>query len=305
MKVVFFGTPDVAAHHLEALKDSQYQIVGIVTKPDRPQGRALKLMPPAVKVTASKLFSDVPLFQPEKCSTEEMIETLKSLGADLFVVVSYGEILSQALLDAAPFGAINVHFSLLPKLRGASPMVRSLMQGDLETGISIIRLVRKMDAGDVLGVEKMTIPPEMNVGVLEEHLTKLGIKCLLKVLADFENNQVIATPQDHAEATFAEKITPEECHIHWERPANELHNLIRALSPYPGAWCEVFIRGEKRRLKVFQAEVVQDSNMQQALIVPCQESYLRLKVIQVEGKPKMPVEEFLKGTPASQITFQR
>lgn len=304
MKIVFFGTPDVSAHHLEALVHSPHDVVAIVTKPDRPKGRSLKLVPPEVKTLRDSRFPQIPLFQPEKCSTPEMIEILRTFDADIFVVVSYGEILSQDILDLPRFGAINVHFSLLPKLRGAAPMQRALMQGEEESGISIIRLVKKMDAGDILSMKKMAIDPDMDCGMLQEALTAIGVQCLLGVLNDFEQGKVVAKAQDHARATFAEKITSEECHIDWKRAAYELHNLIRALSPHPGAWCDVLVRGEKRRLKVFQSELASESTHPHPLIVPCGQGRLSLKVVQLEGKPKMAAEEFVKGIPPSQIIFQ-
>lgn len=301
MKIVFFGTPEFAAKILEALQSAKVDIVAIVTKPDTPQGRSLKLTPPSVKQLAEKLMPHVPILQPIKCSTPEMIEELKKFQADLFVVVAYGEILSQALLDVAPHGAINVHASLLPGYRGAAPIQRVLMNGEIETGISIIRLVKKMDAGDVLHAERLAIPPTMTGGELESALCHLGIRCLFKVLGDFEKGSVTATPQDDSQVTFAHKITQDECHLDWKKPAQELYNLVRALSPHPGAWCDCLVRGEKKRLKVYGAEVVEGPA--QGLVVPCGEGALRLLTIQLEGKPKMAAPDFLRGIPSSQITF--
>ncbi|HXF29776.1 MAG TPA: methionyl-tRNA formyltransferase, partial [Chlamydiales bacterium] len=161
MKIVFFGTPDFAARHLEALHQAGLEIVAIVTKPDKPVGRSLKIQPVPVKVMAEKLMPQVPLFQPEKCSTPEFIEILKKYPADLFAVVAYGEIIKQAVIDLPKFGCINVHASLLPAYRGAAPMQRCLMDGQKETGISIIQLILKMDAGDVLHYEKVAIAENM------------------------------------------------------------------------------------------------------------------------------------------------
>lgn len=302
MKVIFFGTPEFAAHILEALVQAKVTIAAIVTKPDKPQGRSLKMTPPAVKQLAERLLPDVPIFQPEKCSTPESIEQLKTIGADLYVVVAYGEILSQALLDVPKFGAINVHASLLPFYRGAAPIQRVIMNGERETGISIIRLVRKMDAGDVLYGEKIPITDDMDAGLLENALCMLGIRCLLHVLDDFKNDTIVATPQDHTKVSFAAKITTEECRLDFKKNARELSNLIRGVSPYPGAWCQIKIRNEIKRLKVFAAQVVSEQE-NNSLTVPCLDGYLKFKIIQLEGKPKMSVEEFLKGIPLSQISF--
>lgn len=298
MRIIYFGTPDIAAEILESLLEAKIEIAAIVTKPDTPQGRSLKLTPPAVKLAAR----DIPVLQPEKCSTPEVIEQLKAFKADLFVVVAYGEILSDALLQAAPKGAINVHFSLLPKYRGAAPFQRALMEGEKESGVSIIRLVKKMDAGDILEIEPFPIPDTMNCGELTKALCALGTKCLLKVLADFDKGQIVAVPQDHSKATFANKITQEECRLDWAKPARVLHNLVRALSPFPGAWCEVVVKGEKKRLKVFQAELVNEAS-EKELTVPCSNGYLRLIQIQLEGKPRMLASDFLRGIPRQHIQF--
>lgn len=300
MKIVFFGTPDMAAHTLAALVEKKVEIAAVVTKPDTPQGRSLKLTAPPVKLYAEKHV--IPVLQPEKASTPEFIEQLKSFKADLFVVVAYGQILSEALLQAAPLGAINVHYSLLPKYRGAAPFQRALMNGDTETGVSVIRLVKKMDAGDVLASAPFTIPPTMNCGELAEALCALGIECLFKVLDDFQHNTLHPIVQDHSQATLANKITQEECRIDWLRPAKDIHNQIRALAPHPGAWCEVILRGEKKRLKIFASEVV-DSIDPKDLTVSCGIDCLRLLTIQLEGKPKMAVNDFLRGIPAYQVEF--
>lgn len=292
----------MAAHILKALIDAKVDIAAIVTKPDTPQGRSSKLISPAVKQLAQTLVPNIPILQPIKCSSPEMLELLKTFKADLYVVVAYGEILSENLLAIPPHGAINVHFSLLPAYRGAAPFQRSIMNGDAETGISIIRLVKKMDAGDVIASEKFAIPNDMTSGDLADALCTIGTKCLFKVLDAFKNNTVTFTPQDHSKATFANKITPDECQLNWNKPAIELYNLIRALSPYPGAWCNVEIRGEKKRLKVFSASLVDKLNTED-LVVACAQGFLSLLTIQLEGKPKMQARDFLRGIPASCITF--
>ncbi len=297
MRIVFFGTPEMAAETLRALIAKQADIVAIVTKPDAAQGRSSKLVSPPVKEVAP---SHIPIYQPEKCSTSEMIEILRSLNADLFVVVAYGEILSESLLATAKYGAINVHYSLLPAYRGAAPVQRAIMNGEKETGVSVIRLVKKMDAGDVLYAKSMPITDAMTGGELAKSLCSLGIECLFTVLDNFSTIQ--ATVQDHSKVTFANKITPEDCHLDWKKPAKDLYNMVRAVSPHPGAWCEVQVKGEKKRLKVFACDVV-DAPSKTELVVPCAEGYLRLTTIQLEGKPKMQASDFLRGVPASHIAF--
>ncbi|MBS0634578.1 MAG: methionyl-tRNA formyltransferase [Verrucomicrobia bacterium] len=300
MKIVFFGTPEMASKTLDALVQKKVDVVAVVTKPDTPQGRSLKLTPPPVKTYAEA--HNIPVLQPEKASTPEFIEQLKGFHADLFVVVAYGQILSEALLASCPLGAINVHYSLLPKYRGAAPFQRALMNGDTETGVSVIKLVKKMDAGDVLASAPFTIPPTMNCGELADALCLLGIDCMFKVLDDFQNNTVKPIVQDHTEATLANKITVEECRIDWMKPAREINNQIRALAPQPGAWCEVIIRGEKKRLKIYSAEVIEAVEPKE-LTVSCGMDVLRLLTIQLEGKPKMAAADFVRGIPAYQVEF--
>lgn len=312
MKIVFFGTPEFAAKHLERLVSEKIDIVAIVTKPDKPQGRSQKLQPTPVKILAQKRIPHVPLFQPEKCSTAEFTEVLKGFQADLYVVVAYGEIIKQAVLDLPTFGCINVHASLLPRNRGAAPMQRVLMNGELETGISVIQLVLKMDAGDVLYEEKMKIPQNMTLPELEEALCEMGCSCLLKVIRDFEKGTSIKTPQDHTLASFAAKVTPEECFIDWAKPAFEIHNLVRGVTPHPGAWCHVFVRDQKKRLKVLRSEYDPEAKgvpgtcfqkTKESLEVYCGQGALILKELQLEGKQAMKTADLLRGISLSDIRF--
>lgn len=312
MRVLYFGTPEFAASILQDLVEAHIDIAAIVTKPDTPQGRMLKLNSPAVKKRAELLLPHVPILQPVKCSTPECIEVLKSYNADLFIVVAYGEILSQAVLDLPKLGCVNVHASLLPALRGAAPIQRALMRGDAETGISIIRLVKKMDAGNILHVEKMAIPLEMHAQELEEALAKLGTKALLQVIGDIKAGTLHEVVQDETKVTFADKITTDECRIDWTRPAKEVYNLIRAVSCHPGAWCDVSIRGQKKRLKILRAELLphlkappgtllQDHKLD--CIVACHDGAVRLLALQLEGKPLMPAHDFMKGIPPNALQF--
>ncbi len=300
MRVVFFGTPEFAATVLQAIF-SECEIVAIVTRPDTPQGRSQKLQPPAVKQKATEILPHIPLLQPLKCSTPEQIEILKSYDADLFIVVAYGEILSQALLDVPKLGCINLHASLLPYYRGAAPIQRCLMAGEKETGVSIIRMVRKMDAGDVLHMEKMTVPSDMTGGELEQALSVIGSRALIKVIHDFQSDQIVSEEQEHAKATFADKLTTADGHIDWSRPANEIYNRIRALSPTPGAWCEVLFRGQKRRLKILRATL--DSQGSITISVPCGDGTLHILQLQLEGKAVMSAADFLRGVDRSLLEF--
>lgn len=303
MKIIFFGTPLFAAEILKELAKHSIEIVAIVTKPDSPQGRALKLQPPHVKNYAESYLPGVPIFQPEKCSTPEFAEILKAFNADLFAVVAYGEIIKQQVLDIPRFGCINVHPSLLPLYRGAAPIQRSLMRGDRETGVSIIKLIREMDAGDILHVEKVPVDINTTFPELEEKLCEIGARSLLKVLKDFETDTVKPVAQEHSLVTFAPKVTSEECFIDWQKPAEFIHNLIRAVTPHPGAWCFVQVKGQKKRFKILRSTC--DLDLQLAprasllegkeLAIGCGIGSIWLKEVQLEGKQAMPVSELLNG----------
>ena len=305
MKIVFFGTPDIAAKILSELVKTGHEVVGVVSKPDKPKGRSQRLEPPEVKVEALKSLPNIPIFQPVKCSTAETAESLRALQADIFVVVAFGEIISQEILNIPPLGCINIHASLLPKYRGAAPMQRALWHGESETGISIIKMVRKMDAGEVLYREALPIGINMTLGELESELCSLASKCLHKTLQAIENKTVVAVAQDEALVTFADKIDPQECLIDWSKTATEIHNQIRALSPHPGAYCYIMVRGEKKRLKILRSELVSEAagpgktitTSKNGIEVACSKGVIRLITIQLEGKPIMASSDFLKGTP--------
>lgn len=312
MKIVYFGTPDFAAKILSALVAAGIEIVAIVTKPDSARGRSLKQGAPEVKSEAEKLKLSIPILQPVKCSTDEMEATLAAFGADLFVVAAFGEIISQKILDIAPLGCINVHASLLPKFRGAAPMQHAIMQGETESGITIIKMVKKMDAGDILAMQAVPITDEMTVGELEKALSICGGTTLIEAIKAIEDKSVTYMPQDETLVTFAPKITSNDCLIDWHKPVQVIHNQIRALSPHPGAFCYVYIRGEKKRLKIVQAKVRSSTQnypvnaileSKNAFEISCEGGILTLISVQLEGKPVLSASEFIKGTPVSQITL--
>lgn len=314
MKIIFFGTPEFAAHILEDLAKNNIHIVATVTKPDKQQGRELKFLPPAVKTAHEKLFPHIPIFQPPKCSTPEFVSILQQFDADLFVFVAYGEIIKKEVLELPRFGCINVHASLLPKYRGASPIRRCLMQGEKETGISIIQLVKEMDAGDVLYMEKLLIPENMIFSELEEALCKMGSRCLLKTLSDFEKGSVSRKAQNHVDATFAHKIPSAEYQIDLSKSARDVHNHIRALSLQPGAWLNITVRSQKKRMKILRSEVAQENSTKKipgsieffskdVLAISCGQGVLSLKEVQLEGKKAMNISEFMRGFPVDQLSF--
>ncbi len=305
MRIVFFGTSAFAARVLEDLIKQGIEICAIVTKIDKPKGRSLQTTPPPVKERALELAPQIPIYQPKKASTPEFAEILKNYQADLFVVVAYGEIIKTLLLEIPPLGCVNIHASLLPKYRGANPIVRCLMNGEKETGITIMDMVLEMDAGDMLEVAKIPIPDSMTFGELDQKLSQIATECLLKVLQAKKEGNVVRMPQDHTQATFAPKLLPGEEEVRWEQPAAQIHNLIRALSPKPGAWAWIQVGAEKKRLKIKRSEAVSDllgtpgQNLvlsKTEWIVACGTGALRLLEVQLEGKKSLPVEEFLRGS---------
>lgn len=314
MRVVFFGTPLFAAHVLEYLLQHQVNIVAVISKPDRPKGRSGTPVPTPVKAVAVAHNPPLPIFQPEIVSALEFADTLKVFEADLFVVVAYGEIIKQHLLDMPRKACINLHASLLPKYRGAAPIQRCIIDGETETGITIMHMVKKMDAGDMISKVPVPIGFDMTFGELEDALCEVGKKALLDVIHAFEKGEPSRVSQDHSQATLAPKIELEDCLIDWNHSAQEIHNLVRGVNPYPGAWCYVLVKGEKKRLKISQTKIVPHEkakpgtvlNAQQTkgnLIVVTGDQALELVEVQLEGKKSMLSEELTRGIPRSQINF--
>jgi len=303
LKIVFFGTSEFAARILKDLLDKSFEIVAVVTRPDRPQGRALQLVPPPVKKLLIDRQSYIPVHQPEKASTPEFQETLSQYVADLYLVVAYGEILRQHILDLPKLACINIHASLLPFYRGAAPMQRCLMDGCLKTGITIIEMVRQMDAGDMVAQAEIEIPEDMNLGQLDAKLMELSFSLVPKVLQNFSECFKNKVAQDTEKVTFAAKILPEELEIDWNLPAKKIHDKIRALSPTPSAWSKVKIGDDVKRLKVKSSSVVSGVeakagsiiSLNKEIVIACSEGALRLIEVQLEGKKSMFAGDFLKG----------
>jgi methionyl-tRNA formyltransferase len=314
MRVIFFGTPSFAAHVLEYLFQHQVNILAVISKPDRPKGRSASPMPTPVKTTALTHDPQIPIYQPELVSAPDFAGVLEPYEADLFVVVAYGEIIKQHLLNMPHRACINLHASLLPKYRGAAPIQRCLLAGETETGVTIMHMVKKMDAGDVLDQVVVPIGPEMTFGELEQMLCTVGQEALLNVIHRFEQGEPIGIPQDHSQATFAPKIELEDCQIDWKRSAQELHNLVRGVNPHPGAWCDVDIKGTKKRLKIHRTQVVSCEkptpgiclNLHDTkgnLLIGTGDQALELIEIQLEGKKIMSSEELCRGIPRTHIHF--
>jgi len=303
VKVVYFGTPFFAAEVLRYLLDHDVDVVAVVTQPDRPKGRSLQLTPSPVKTLVREKAPHIPVLQPEKASQETFLQELATYKADLFVVVAFGQILSQKLLDLPPKGCINVHASLLPKYRGAAPIQRCLMGSEKETGIAIQKMVRQLDAGDVIATSKISISKEMTFGELEEKLIYLTKPLLLDVIHQYKNGIPHAEPQDPNQVTYASKIELEEGEIHWDLPADRIHNLIRAFSPRPGAWVWIYIGKERKRLKILRSQIVsvdpsvgcKPGQWFTEGIVCCKDGAIKLIDVQPEGKKVMKAADWLRG----------
>ncbi len=311
MKYVFFGTPQFAATVLKhLLGKKEHELVAIVSKPDKPQGRQQKIVPTPVKVVRDQMAPHVPLLQPLKASDPEFVEQLKSFNADLFVVVAYGEIVKKTVLDIPKICCLNIHASLLPLYRGAAPMQRCLLDGVSRTGITIMRMDVGLDSGDILLKKECPVPFDMTLGALTDALQEISCRAIDESFQLIDSGKAVFTPQDHSLATFAPKVSKEEAEINWDEKAINLHNKVRAFSPSPGAWSYLSIRGEKKRLKILETSVSSDASapigklieLQSQLAVGTKEGVLIIKKLQLEGKSPMDSSQFLKGYPLKDLS---
>lgn len=307
LRIIFMGTPDFAAAILQALIDGPDEVVALVTQPDRAKGRGKKLSPPPAKVLAEA--ADIPVLQPTKIKTEEFRNGLLTYRPDLIVVAAYGRILPKALLELAPMGCINVHGSLLPQYRGAAPIQWSVLNGDEETGVTIIQMNEGMDTGDILLKATIKTEPDETAGSLFDKLAVLGSATLLKAIKGLQDGTLIPVAQDHVLATVAPMLKKDDGLIDWHKDAKNIECLIRGLDPWPTAYCFL----NSKRLRLFGPEVLhKDSDAQpgtvlqadkRGIFVACGNNTLVIKEIQPEGKKRMPVESFLCGHPIAAGTL--
>lgn len=304
MRVVFFGTPPFAADVLTFLLKNQITVVGVISRPDKPFGRSRHPVPGPVRLVAEE--AKIPHFQPEKVSSPDFLPTLKSFDADLFVVVAYGEIMNQAVLDTPRLACLNVHASLLPKYRGAAPIQRAIIDGSVESGITIMHMVRKMDAGDMISQVVMPIGENMTYGILESEMRIVGSEAVLKVIHAFSLGEVKSVAQNESEVTFAPKLELEDCEINWENSSVSIHNLIRGVNPEPGAWCRILVDGQSRRLKIFESRLSNTVSLNsrtcimdgtKKILVGCGDGVLELLDVQLEGKKRMNAADLYRGLP--------
>jgi len=298
MKIVFMGTPEFAVPCLEVLIQN-FEVTAVFTQPDRPKGRGKKLAMSAIKEHALKY--DIPVYQPEKIKKSDDIDVLKALAPDLIIVVAYGQMLSQEILDIPKMGCINVHASLLPKLRGAAPLNFAIVNGETESGVTTQYMVRKMDEGDVIDKITVDIPMDMTAGMLHDELSSKGGEVILKTVLDIQKGIINRTPQIDAEATYAPLMDKEMAIINWSKSAFEIHNLVRGFNPWPVA--TTTIDGEK--MKVFITEILETSSTGQpgevvsvssdGIVVNCADKHLLLKEIQMPNKKRMTVSQYILG----------
>ncbi|MCG3398815.1 methionyl-tRNA formyltransferase [Staphylococcus massiliensis] len=297
-KIVFMGTPDFSTGVLEMLIQN-YDVTAVVTQPDRKVGRKRQLTPPPVKKVA--LEHDIEVLQPEKLNGSEELETLLNMDIDVIVTAAFGQLLPESLLNHPKYGAINVHASLLPKYRGGAPIHKVIIEGEEYSGISIMYMAKKLDAGDIIEQKRVKIEDDDNVGSLHDKLSEVGTSLLERVLPSVLDGTNPRTPQDDSEATFASNISREDEHINWHNAAQDVYNQIRGLSPWPVG----FTKMDDKNMKVFDAQIVSDKQgepgqiietTKKAIIVGTgSDDAIALKEIQLSGKKRMPVANFLSG----------
>jgi methionyl-tRNA formyltransferase len=298
MRIAFMGTPDFAVPTLGAVLEAGHDIVAVYTQPPRAAGRGMVLRKSPVHQAAET--AGLAVATPERLKSAEEQARFRALNADAGVVVAYGLILPKPILEAPRFGCFNVHASLLPHWRGAAPINRAVMAGDRETGVSIMRITEGLDAGPVCLEARMPIGTNQTAGELHDALAIQGAGLMAHALAALERGELDCRPQTEEGATYAEKIDPGETRVDWKRPAREVHDRIRGLSPRPGAWFEVEFNGKRERIKALRSVLADGGGMpgvvlDENLTVACGEGAVRLTEVQRAGKKPMRAADFLRG----------
>jgi len=294
LKIVFMGTPEFSVPTLEALINSNFKILSIYTQPPKKSKRGHK-----VNVSSVQEFSEennLPIRNPENLNNDEEYNFIKSLSADIAVVVAYGKLIPANILKTTKHGFINIHASLLPKWRGAAPIQRAIMNGDKKTGVSIMKIEKKLDCGPIIASRELGLDTSATYGETEKELSKIGANLLIESLKKIENGNLKFVEQVHSEATYAKKINKEEAKINWNSHADKVVAQIHGLNPNPGAWFEF----EKERIKVWKAKKLLANGrpgtvLEENLTVACQSDSIQILEIQREGKNKQLTQDFLMG----------
>lgn len=308
MRVVFLGTGEIALPAFCALLASPHEVVALVTQPDKPVGRRSEPQPPAIKVIAEE--AGIPVLQPEKVRAPEALAELEKLAAEVMVVMAYGQILPQKLIEMPSRAIINLHASLLPKYRGASCIQGAILNGDQETGWTVMHVVKALDAGDIIEKQVLPIDPHETGESLHDRLAEAGPMSLLSALEQLENGTASRTPQNDEEMTYAPKLEREEGRIDWSEPAAQLEKKIRAFHSWPGTFTTFHdTKGKEKRMKIFPPVTCSEKSGEpgsilvgeKELLVACGAGSLRLGLIQPEGSKRMSGEDFLRGISVTKL----
>lgn len=301
MRVVFMGTPDIAATCLKQVLRDGFDVVGVYTQPDRPKNRGMKLAFSPVKEVA--LAAGLPVHQPENFRAPETVEQLRQLRPDVIAVVAYGRILPQSVLDIPPKGCINIHASLLPAYRGSAPYQWAVLDGAAETGVTAMYLIREMDAGDIIDTVRTPIDPDETAGQLLDRLAELGAPLLSRTLTAIENGTVTRTPQPTEGVSFAPMLDKSMCPIDWTKSARMVHNQVRGLNPWPVATAEL----NGTRFKIYETAVTEGKPgavpgtvlglTKTGLQVACGDGTVEIRVLQAEGGKRMAAPDYFRGHP--------
>lgn len=304
LRIIFMGTPPLAATVLDALLGEKgFEVIAIVTQPDQPRGRELKLQPSAVKELA--LAKHLPVLQPERARDPQFIEQVRVHTPDLIAVAAFGQILPTALLDVPKFGCLNVHTSLLPRYRGAAPIQWAILNDDSETGVTIMKMDAGLDTGGIVSEERTQITADDNAQTLHDRLATLGASLLVRTIPDYVTGKIVPRPQPEG-ATYARKIKKEDGRIDWSLPARQLWNRVRGLTPWPGTFAYLQRSPTPVLLKILRVDVVEQcsgtpgeiiSANRDGVIVACGEEALRILELQREGGKRLTAQPFLAGYP--------
>ncbi len=299
MRVLFMGTPDIATGCLQKLIDEKYEIIGVVTQPDKPQNRGKKLGMPPVKELA--IEHDIPVYQPLKARDESFVETLKELNPDIIVVVAFGQILPKSILDIPKYGCINVHVSLLPKYRGAAPINWVIINGESKTGVTTMYMDEGLDTGDMILKEEFDLDDEITAGELHDKMKVIGANTLIDTLKLIEKQEAPRIPQNHDEFTYAPIMKKSLGHIDWNKSAKDIHNLVRGVNPWPSAYTLY----NDDTMKVWKTEVLSEKSDKEAgtiiqadkdgIRVSTKDNVILIKEMQMPGKKRVLVSEYIKG----------